>query len=401
MSHKTYEKLVKPGDLTPHPDNPRVHPEDQIALLAENLKAHGVMRRPVVADDLQILAGHGVVAAALVAGLAEVPVTVVCDLTPEERLAYVAADNQLGELSGNDYSKLQGLVMKLIEANYSQMNLLGWTQAELSRMVKAASRTEKDPDATPPAPEEPVTKPGDVWCLGDHRLVCGDSTDEETVKGLLAGVKPNLMVTDPPYGVNYDPNWREASGLNDVERGSVKNDDRAEWTEAYALFPGDIAYVWHGGLHAGLVQANLKQAGFDVRAQIIWAKSRFAISRGNYHWQHEPCWYAVRRKSEWQGSRKESTLWQINVGDLDTGHGTQKPVECMQRPIEHNSSPGMAVYDPFMGSGTTLIACETTGRICFGVELDPAYVDVAVKRWEQFTGEKAVCNGQTLEEKAA
>jgi len=397
--HKTYEKMVAPTALTPHPMNPRVHDERQINLLAENLKHHGVMKRPVVADDDQILAGHGVVAAAIAAGIAEIPVTVVTDVDETERLAYMAADNQLGELSGNDYATLQQVMLKLLADNYSQMDLMGWTTAEINRMVKSAGRGDKDPNAVPPVPEEPITRPGDTWQLGDHRLVCGDSTDPAVVKALLSGVKPNLMVTDPPYGVNYDPNWREASGLNDVERGSVQNDDRAEWTEAYANFPGNVAYVWHGGLHAGLVQANLAQAGFTVRAQIIWAKSRFAISRGNYHWQHEPCWYAVRNKSEWQGSRKESTLWQIQVGELDTGHGTQKPIECMQRPIEHNSNAGMAVYDPFMGSGTTLIACEATGRVCFGCEIDPKYVDVTVKRWEDYSGQKATRNER--KEKAA
>jgi len=176
--------------------------------------------------------------------------------------------------------------------------------------------------------------------------------------------------------------------------GKVLNDDRADWREAWALFPGDVAYVWHGALHASTVAESLAAAGFAIRSQIIWAKDRLVLSRGDYHWQHEPCWYAVKKtgKGHWAGDRKQTTLWQISGKDQDaaTVHGTQKPVECMRRPILNNSNPGQAVFEPFMGSGTTLIAAETTGRVCFGIELNPAYIDVAIERWQQFTGANAV-----------
>jgi DNA modification methylase len=179
--------------------------------------------------------------------------------------------------------------------------------------------------------------------------------------------------------------------------GKVLNDDRADWREAWVLFPGDVAYVWHGALHAATVAESLEAAGFTIRSQIIWAKERLVLSRGDYHWQHEPAWYAVKKtgKGHWAGDRKQTTLWQIPSKDQDakTVHGTQKPVECMHRPIENNSSPGQAVYEPFMGSGTTLIAAEMSGRVCFGIELNPAYVDVAVERWQQFTGETPVLEG--------
>ena len=159
-----------------------------------------------------------------------------------------------------------------------------------------------------------------------------------------------------------------------------------------ALFPGDVAYVWHGALHAATVAESLVACGFDIRSQIIWAKERLVLSRGHYHWMHEPCWYAVKGKAHWSGDRKQVTIWNIpsKGQDADTIHGTQKPVECMKRPMENNSSPGQAVYEPFSGSGTSIIAAEITGRACLAMELNPAYVDVAVKRWEDFTGEKAV-----------
>jgi DNA modification methylase len=220
------------------------------------------------------------------------------------------------------------------------------------------------------------------------------------------------MVTDPPYGVGYDPKWRLDAGVNKpwqkTAGGTVLNDDKADWTEAWALFPGDVAYVWHGGLHAATVQTSLQTAGFTVRAQIIWAKNSLVMGRGHYHWQHEPCWYAVRDKGtgHWAGDRKQSTIWQIanmhrtqgKVDDGKTVHGTQKPVECMRRPIENNSSAGQAVYEPFSGSGTTIIAGEMTGRSVHAIELNPAYVDVAVKRWQDFTGQTATLEaaGQTF-----
>jgi DNA modification methylase len=261
---------------------------------------------------------------------------------------------------------------------------------------EAASR--EGEDDVPELPETPISRPGDLWVLGKHRLLCGDATVATDVERLLGDVKPLLMVTDPPYGVEYDPGWRNKAGASATKRtGKVLNDDRADWREAWALFPGDVAYVWHGALHATTVADSLIASGFNIRSQIIWAKDRLVLSRGDYHWQHEPCLYAVKKtgKGHWAGDRKQTTLWQIANKDQDaeTVHGTQKPVECMRRPILNNSSPGQAVYEPFMGSGTTLIAAETTGRVCFGIELNPAYVDVAVERWQQFTGLLAVLDG--------
>jgi DNA modification methylase len=211
------------------------------------------------------------------------------------------------------------------------------------------------------------------------------------------------MVTDPPYGVNYDPT---RTSDNKRKAGKVLNDDRADWKEAWALFPGDVAYVWHASMFTTTVLASLEECGFERRAMIIWAKDRMTLGRGHYHWQHEPAWYVVRsgKAGHWCGRRDQTTVWQIKAREDDGhGHGTQKPVECMRRPIENNSSPGQAVYEPFSGSGTTIIAAEMTGRRCHAIELAPAYVDVAVLRWQQFTGQKAVlaADGRSYEEVAA
>ena len=228
--------------------------------------------------------------------------------------------------------------------------------------------------------------------FGTHRLVCGDATDPAAVALALAGARPHLMVTDPPYGVGYDPAWRQKVGKGGYALGKVLNDGQADWRKAWALFPGDVAYVWHSSLHGSVVEASLAEVGFHTRSQIIWDKGRLIISRGHYHWRHEPCWYAVRKgkTASWAGDRKQTTVWQIPHRRSETGHGTQKPLLCMQRPIENHSRPGDAVYDPFVGSGTTIIAAELTGRACHALELDPVYVDVAVRRWEAATGRSAL-----------
>jgi DNA modification methylase len=203
---------------------------------------------------------------------------------------------------------------------------------------------------------------------------------------VLDGAKPHLMVTDPPYGLAYGPKWRAKAGVNKSRKkmGVVQPDDRADWREAWALFPGSVAYVWCASTFNDVVISSLDAVGFARRSQIIWSKDRFALGRGHYHWQHEPCWYVTRGDAHWNGDRSQSTIWHIKAREEGLGHGTQKPVECMCRPIENNSRAGDAVYEPFSGSGTTIIAAETTGRTCFAVEIDPAYVDVAVRRWQAF-----------------
>ncbi len=343
-----------------------------------------------------IIAGHGRILAAQKLDLTEAPVMTARGWSEGQKRAYVIADNKLALNAGWDMEKLAVEIGDLRGAGFD-VNLIGFTEEELAKMAGGTEGL-TDPDAVPEENARAVSVLGDVWLLGGHRLVTGDSTDAATVAACLGQEKPHLMVTDPPYGVNYDPVWRNDAAASATRRtGKVLNDDRADWQEAWALFPGDIAYVWHGALHATTVAGSLLAAGFDIRSQIIWAKERLVLSRGDYHWQHEPCWYAVRRngKGHWTGDRKQTTLWSIASRDQDaeTVHGTQKPVECMRRPILNNSKPGDAVYDPFLGSGTTLIAAETEGRRCFGIELNPAYVDVIVRRWQDFTGLKATLHG--------
>ena len=390
------------GQLVPYARNARTHSEDQIAQIAASMAEFGFTNPILIGEDSVIIAGHGRLMAAQRLGLSEVPVIVLAHLNAAQRRALVVADNKIALNAGWDTEMLLEQI-ELIRADGFDIDLVGFSDDELGELLAEIEAPEtagaiEGEDDIPEPPAEPVSRPGDLWILGPHRLLCGDSTVATDVERVLAGVTPLLMVTDPPYGVAYDPNWRNQAGASATKRtGKVLNDDRADWREAWALFPGDVAYVWHGALHATTVADSLIACGFNIRSQIIWAKDRLILSRGDYHWQHEPCWYAVRArgKGHWAGDRKQTTLWHISHRDQDaeTVHGTQKPIECMRRPILNNSSPGQAIYEPFMGSGTALIAAETTGRTCLGVELNPVYVDVAVARWQNLTGSAAVLEG--------
>jgi DNA modification methylase len=380
------------ADLKDFPNNPRTFTEKGMADLKASLKSLGYIDPIAINLDGTIIGGHARRKTLLDLGLKEVDVRV-----PDQQLTDKQVEEAIIRLNRNTAGQWD---FKILEDSFQQAELVDWgfDKSEFNAFAKPQAG---DPETIPEAPVTPRSVLGDIWVLGNHRIACGSATDASAVAALLAGAQPMLMVTDPPYGVNYDPEWRHRLGINkSLTTGKVMNDDIADWTEAWALFPGNVAYVWHGGLHAHTVGDSLIKTGFLLKGQIIWAKRSLVMSRGNYHWQHEPCWYAVRdgEKHNWHGGRKQSTLWDIenmhatmgSVDDGKTNHSTQKPVECMKRPIENNSQPGDGVYEPFSGSGTTIIAAEITGRSCFAMELNPSYVDMAVLRWQNYTGMKAV-----------
>lgn len=386
------------ADLIPFARNSRTHSDEQVAQIAASIREFGWTNPILIDGDNGIIAGHGRLMAARKLGMVAVPVIVLDHLTNAQKRALVIADNKLAMNAGWDMELLSSEIEGLNIEGFD-MSLLGFNEAELAALLAEKIDGLTDPDDIPEVSENSVSALGDVWLLGKHRLVCGDSTDVDTVAKALNGVTPHLMVTDPPYGVDYDADWRnkamraDGSPLGGQAIGAVLNDDKADWREAWALFPGDVAYVWHAGNKAHIVAESLLSCDLNIRSQIIWAKNRFVIGRGDYHPQHEPCWYAVRkgRKGHYDGGRKQSTIWNIDKPlKSETGHSTQKPVECMKRPIENNSSPGQAVYEPFSGSGTTIIAGEMTGRSVHAIELNPPYVDVAIKCWQEFTGEQAI-----------
>jgi DNA modification methylase len=383
--------------LVPYAENARTHSDAQVAQIADSIAEFGFVN-PVLVDAAGVLvAGHGRVMAAKRLGMAAVPAIRLLHLTEAQARALRLADNQIALNSGWDEALLAAELARVREDGFD-LAQLGFDQAALDALLAetglGGSRNDADEDAPAPEPPAmPISRRGDTWLLGAHRLRCGDSTNETDVTGLLAGAKPHLMVTDPPYGVEYDPIWRKRRGLHSKSSaaayGIILNDNKSDWREAWAIFPGEVVYVWHPGAKARPIIESLEATQFDIRAQIIWVKERIAVGRGNYHYQHEPCYYAVRKggTAHWCGGRKQSTVWEVSRPvKLDTGHSTQKPVFCMQKPMENNSKRGDAVYDPFCGSGTTIIAGEVTGRRVLAMELNPAYVDVAVRRWREFTG---------------
>lgn len=405
------------GELTADPKNRRKRTARNVGMIVDALQKVGASRSIVIDEHGEVLAGNGVVEAAAEAGITKLRVvdadgeTIIAvrrtGLTPKQKRDLAIYDNRAGELAEWDVAQL-----RQDRENGEDLSAFFFDD-ELSALLDVKDKAGRtDPDVVPDVRATDV-KPGDLFALGSHRLLCGDCTANADVERLLSGAVPLLMVTDPPYGVNYDPSWRAAAGINKNTKklGKVANDDRADWTAAWQLFPGVVAYVWHGGLKSATVQASLELCKFNVRAQIVWAKDRLALSRGDYHWQHEPCWYAVKegQPGHRNGDRMPSTLWRIatpapksttDQSDVSTVwevptredgghcHGTQKPVECMARPIRNHRAP--SVYEPFSGSGTTIIAAEMLSRACFAIEIDPTYVQVAIDRWEKFTGKTAV-----------
>ena len=375
--------------LVPYAKNARTHSAAQVAQIARSIEKFG-FTNPILADGANgVIAGHGRLLAAAKLGMAKVPVIALEGLSEADKKALILADNKLALNAGWDEDMLR-LELADLTALGADLDLTGFNTTELADLMGGGGG-KTDPDEVPVVPANPVVRMGDLWHLGKHRLLVGDSTDKAAVGKLLAGTAPPLMVTDPPYGVKYDPAWRGSAKTGDGKRvslgvhakGKVQNDDRADWRAAWALFPGDVAYVWHAGVHGGAVQNSLEDQNFVIRSQIIWAKNNMVIGRGDYHWQHEPCLYAVRdgKKGHYVGGRKQTTVWEIDKPmKSETGHGTQKPVECMRRPVVNNSKPGDAVYDPFLGSGTTLIACKMEKRSCYGMEISPAYVAVILQR---------------------
>lgn len=407
---------VAAGQLLANPYNHRQHPKAQRDVVAASIEELGFVKSIIVNRRTgHIVDGHERAMQALGVGedtLVDVEYVDLDEMEERKALLILDASSEMAKVDAD-------LLRELVNATEFTLPALdGLAQGMMADAGVKPTIPVGDDDLPEVSESEPTARLGDLWLLGDHRVMCGDCTDPAVVSRLLNGVVPVLMVTDPPYGVEYDPSWRNEAGLGNTQRtGVVLNDDRADWTEAWELFPGAVAYVWHGALHASEVERSLSDAGFLVRSQIIWAKPRAAISRGAYHWGHEPAlvagrgdvsiepdeatdqdaehaWYAVRKnaKAYWVGGRKQSTVWNIGfAGEVKSEHGTQKPVACMARPMMNHGRPGDVVYDPFLGSGTSVVAALRTKRICYGCELNPAYVDLIVRRWQNITGLQAQC----------
>jgi hypothetical protein len=424
-------RIVRSGDEDPsqllaNPRNWRTHPPRQRDALRGSLDTVGWVQQILVNRRTgHVVDGHARIEEAISRGETSVPVLYV-DLSDDEERLVLATLDPIGAMAEQSSERLAGL---LAEITVDDAGL-----AALLRDLAPPRQGLTDPDALPPEPDDAdlYVKPGDLWLLGEHRLLCGDATNAEDVGRLLDGATPTLLATDPPYGVSLDPTWRDGvynalgpaeapymrmDGQGDADlatranRGAhgrtrghrnttLSGDTRVGWSEAFALVPSlQVGYVWHAGVHAAEVAHGLIGIGFEIVAQIIWDKGLFAIGRSWYHWAHEPCW-VVRRPGIphlFLGARDQSTIWRvpspkmIMAGSKEDAldHPAQKPALLFETPIANHLRAGESCYDPFCGSGTTLIAAETLGRRCYALEIDPKYVQISLERWQAFTGEKA------------
>jgi hypothetical protein len=410
-----------PDQLLANPANWRIHPKAQQAALAGALDQVGWVQQVLVNQRSGfVVDGHARVALALSRGEASVPVLYV-DLDPAEEALVLATLDPIGAMATRDDEKLRALLAEVTVDDAGLRRLLADMAGPKAGLT--------DPDDVPEPAAEPYVKPGELYVLGDHRLLCGDATSPEDVKRLLDGATPTLLVTDPPYGVSLDPTWRDGvynalgpaerpymrvDGQPDAEaatpatRGrhprtqghrntTLSGDTRVDWSDAFALVPSlEVGYVWHAGVHASAVADGLVRIGFEIVSQVIWDKGLFAMGRSWYHWAHEPCW-VVRKPgipNLYIGTRDQATIWRapspkmIMSGSTEEkyDHPAQKPVVLSEIPIRNHAGD---VYDPFAGSGTTLIAAERLGRRCYAIELEPRYAQVAIERWQAFTGQTA------------
>lgn len=406
----------------PYARNARKIPERAIDKVAASLKEFG-WRQPIVVDkDGVIICGHTRLLAAKKLGFKQVPVHLAGNLSPAQVKAYRLMDNRSHEEAAWDEDLLAPEFEELRDLDFD-LGLTGFDPAEIDDFL-ADPGGDDHANAAPPVPEVPVTRPGDLWLCGPHRVLCGDSTMPEAVARLLGDGRPILMVTDPPYGVGLDSEWRDRAGIN--KRGAaepsymkhrteghtettISGDTIADWSHAFELVPSlEVAYVWHASRFTSDVLRGLLRIGFLHHQQIIWRKTVAALTRTHYWFQHEPCWYVRKKNAPWFGKPgQNTTIWDAASPKMIMGgsdeekfdHPTQKPVELMRRPILNHTKRGELVYEPFLGSGTTLAAAEITGRACLGIELDPKYVDVVVKRWQTLANKQATLagDGRTFE----
>ena len=383
--------------LIPYARNARTHSDEQVAQIAASIKEWGWTTPVLIDEDGEIIAGHGRVMAARKLGIEEVPTMTATGWSKAQKQAYVLADNQLPQNAGWDMDLLK-VEMQDLSGEGFDLSLIGFGDDMLANMLVDETEGLTDEDAVPDVPENPVTVLGDVWLLGNHRLMCGDSTSIDAVEKLMDGRKANMLHTDPPYGVDYEgvPN----DHLKDAQLEAFLHD--ALSCAFTALAPGSNTYVWHADITALEFISAFRSAGFKQArpSTIQWVKPSLVMSQGDYHLQNEPCLYGWKEGSGRVRvkDRKQTTLWKCDRTDEAKVHPTMKPVELCQRAIENSSDVNGVVLDLFGGSGSTLIACEKTNRDCRMMELDPKYCDVIVKRWCEFTGKDATleANGKSF-----
>lgn len=388
MKTTTEMQLVPITKLVPYVNNARTHSPEQINKLRSSLREFGFINPVIIDRDFGVIAGHGRILAAKEEGIAEVPCVFADHLTEAQKKAYILADNRMAMDAGWDEELLR-VEIEALQAEAFDLSLTGFDEKELSDLFKDDADVQEDDFDVDAELEKPTfSKSGDVWTLGRHRLVCGDSTKAETFAILMNGRKANLVVTDPPYNVNYEGT-----------AGKIKNDNLADEKFYQFLFDAfsniekvmaDDAsiYVFHADTEGLNFRKAFSDAGFYLSGCCIWKKPSLVLGRSPYQWQHEPCLYGWKKsgKHQWYADRKQTTIWEFEKTKKNTDHPTMKPIPLLAYPIQNSSMSNTLVLDPFGGSGSTLIACEQTDRDCYTIELDEKYCDVIVKRYIEQVG---------------
>lgn len=385
--------LADVSELIPYVRNARTHSDAQVAQIAASIREFGFLSPILVAEDNTILAGHGRLAAALKLGLKKVPCVKENHLTETQKRAYIIADNKLSLNAGWDNELLAVELSELEGADFN-LDLLGFDEAELSSIFDADKDVNEDDFDVEKELEEPCfSKTGDMWTLGRHRIICGDATKLETYKTLLENTKVNLVVTDPPYNVNYE------GSAGKIKNDNMENDKFYQFlfnsfvNMEQAMADDASIYVFHADTEGLNFRKAFQDAGFYLSGCCIWKKPSLVLGRSPYQWQHEPCLYGWKKKGKhkWYAGRKETSVWEFEKSKKNADHPTMKPIALLAYPIKNSSMTNSLVLDPFAGSGSTLIACEQTGRVCYAIELDEKYCDVIVKRYiEQVGNDKSV-----------
>ena len=383
MSKTTSEmQLISVAQLIPYQNNARTHSKEQINKLRSSIREFGFVNPVIIDREYNIIAGHGRIAAAREEGITEVPCVFVDHLTEAQKKAYILADNRMALDAGWDEDLLRVELEALEEMGYD-LGLTGFDDKELSALFPAVEAKEDDFDVEAELQKPTFTRAGDVWTLGRHRLVCGDSTNAETYTTLMDGVKANLVITDPPYNVNYEGS-----------AGKIKNDNMAgekfyefllaAFKNMESVMAADASiYVFHADTEGLNFRKAFADAGFYLSGCCIWKKQSLVLGRSPYQWQHEPVLYGWKKngKHQWYTGRKETTIWEFDKPKKNGDHPTMKPIPLLAYPIGNSSMANSVVLDPFGGSGSTLIACEQTDRICRTIELDEKFCDVIVNRY--------------------
>ena len=399
-------KIVQVEDLIPYAMNSRTHSDEQVAQLAASIREFGFTNPILIDQDSNLIAGHGRLLAARKSKMDQVPAVVVTGLDDRKRRALVIADNKLALNAGWDDDALR-VELEDLAGDFGE--LMGFSEDELVDLLRSEEGTEglTDEDAVPDAPEVPVTVEGDVWVLGRHRLMCGDSTSIDAVEKLMDGAKADQWVTDPPYNVDYEGSDGQKIQNDSMSDGTFRQFLVDAFTASFAVMKeGASFYIWHADLEGYNFRGAVLDSGQQIRSCLIWNKPSIVMGRSDYHWKHEPCLYGWKAGAGhlWAADRKQSTVIDFiakpKKNDL---HPTMKPVELIEYLVLNNTKGQDVVLDTFGGSGSTLIACEKTSRDCRMMELDPKYCDVIINRWQEFTGEKATHaeSGKTYEELSA